>query len=286
MPSNQKRRDAAKRHLQRQNERRVAQSKALKQRLTIVGVIAAVVIVVGAIWIFAGSSGNSDDAATNSSTSDSEGYSDGDTSADSSEDTADSEDAASTDEAAKDTGACSYPASGTAAKAVDPPTDLNPPDSGSVDATIALNSGDVTVELDRARTPCTTNSFVSLAEQGYFDDITCHRLTASSSLSVLQCGDPSGTGAGGPGYSFADELDGTETYEAGTLAMANAGADTNGSQFFLVYADSQLPPSYTVFGHVTDGMDVLEGIADKGVSGGGQDGAPADPVTIESVTVS
>lgn len=221
--------------------------------------------------------------------SDSEAYSDGSADAADSGDATDDDaatDEATTDEAAADAGACAYPTSGSAAKPVDPPTDLNPPDSGTVDATIALNSGEVTVQLDRSQAPCTTNSFVSLAEQGYFDDITCHRLTASSSLSVLQCGDPSGTGAGGPGYSFADELDGSETYGAGTLAMANAGPDTNGSQFFLVYADSQLPPSYTVFGHVTDGMDVLKAIADKGIAGGGQDGAPADPVTIESVTVS
>lgn len=287
MPSNQQRRDAAKRHLQRQNERRVAQSKATKQRLAIVGVVAAVVVVVGAIWFFSGGNGKSDDAAKSPAVSDSEGYNDGDASADPTGDDADSsDDSAATDEAAKDAGTCSYPTSGSAAKPVDPPTNLNPPDSGTVDATIALNSGDVEVELDQSRTPCTTNSFVSLAEQGYFDGISCHRLTASSSLSVLQCGDPSGTGAGGPGYSFADELDGTETYEAGTLAMANAGPDTNGSQFFLVYADSQLPPSYTVFGHITDGMDVLKAIADKGISGGGQDGAPADPVTIKSVTVS
>lgn len=278
MPTNQQRRDAAKRHLQRQNERRVAQSKASRQRLIIIGVVAAVLVVVGAVWAFSGGPSGKDDATkAPGGAGDAYGSS--------------GESAAATDTA--DTGAsttaagdlCAYPASGSAAKEVKPPSDLNPPHTGTTSATITLNSGEVTVALDRAATPCTTNSFVSLAKQGYFDGVSCHRLTAADSLKVLQCGDPSGSGAGGPGYSFADELSGSETYGAGTLAMANAGADTNGSQFFLVYADSQLPAKYTVFGHVTSGLDVVKAIADAGISGGGQDGAPAKPVTIESVTV-
>jgi peptidyl-prolyl cis-trans isomerase B (cyclophilin B) len=126
---------------------------------------------------------------------------------------------------------------------------------------------------------------VHLSQAGYYDDTPCHRLTSSPSLSVLQCGDPSGSGGGGPGYSYADETDPTMVYPAGTVAMANAGPDTNGSQFFLVYADSMLPPNYTVFGTITQGLDVLQGIAAKGTSNGRADGAPADPVTITSVTV-
>jgi len=131
------------------------------------------------------------------------------------------------------------------------------------------------------------NSFVSLAEQGYLDDTTCHRLTtAASGISVLQCGDPTGTGMGGPGYSFADELSGSEKYPAGTLAMANAGPDTNGSQFFIVYGDTPLPPAYTVFGTVDDdGLKVVEEIAAKGAENGAPDGPPAEPVNIETATV-
>ena len=106
---------------------------------------------------------------------------------------------------------------------------------------------------------------MSLAEQGYFDDTTCHRLTTKG-IFVLQCGDPTATGSGGPGYSFEDELDGSEKYPAGTIAMANAGPDTNGSQFFLVYEDTELPPSYTTFGTIDDaGLDVVEEVADAGV---------------------
>ena len=103
---------------------------------------------------------------------------------------------------------------------------------------------------------------------------------------MLQCGDPTGTGSGGPGYSFEDELDGTEKYPAGTIAMANAGPDTNGSQFFLVYEDTELPPSYTTFGTIDDaGLDVVREVADAGVAGGAPDGPAGDQVTIESAAV-
>jgi peptidyl-prolyl cis-trans isomerase B (cyclophilin B) len=179
---------------------------------------------------------------------------------------------------------CDYPAAGSAAKEVEPPS-TEAPDTGDVAVTIGTTVGDLKATLGRDATPCTVNSFLSLADQGYFDDVACHRLTTSG-IFVLQCGDPSGTGGGGPGYSFADELEGTETYEAGTLAMANAGPDTNGSQFFIVYADSPLDPAYTVFGHVDDAaVTTLEDVAKKGVAGGAGDGAPKEDVTITSVTV-
>ena len=180
---------------------------------------------------------------------------------------------------------CDYPAdSAGAAKQVEPPS-TEAPAAGEVSVTISTTVGDLKATLGRGKTPCTVNSFLSLADQGYFDDTACHRMTTSG-IFVLQCGDPSGTGAGGPGYSFADELDGKETYTAGTLAMANAGPDTNGSQFFIVYADSPLPPSYTVFGHVDDAaVKIVEDVAKKGVTGGQGDGAPNKAVTISSVTV-
>jgi peptidyl-prolyl cis-trans isomerase B (cyclophilin B) len=179
---------------------------------------------------------------------------------------------------------CDYVPDGAAAKQVDAPPAIEPA-TGTASATIELTGGTVGIDLDRPATPCTVGSFVHLAQAGYFDDTQCHRITASASLAVLQCGDPSGTGGGGPGYSFADETSPDMVYPAGTVAMANAGPDTNGSQFFLVYEDSMLPPDYTVFGTVTEGLDVLQGIAAKGITGGGRDGAPVDPVTISSVTV-
>ena len=180
---------------------------------------------------------------------------------------------------------CEYRADGTEPAA---PAEL-PPDqadgAGAATATLATTAGDVSVELARDKAPCTVNSFVSLAEQGYYDDTPCHRLTTQD-IFVLQCGDPTGTGIGGPGYQFADELSGEETYSAGTLAMANAGPDTNGSQFLMVYDDTPLPPDFTVFGSLDpESLELVARIAEQGTSSGGPDGPPAEPVTIESVTV-
>lgn len=193
---------------------------------------------------------------------------------------------------------CSYPTSGSAAKKVAAPP-KHAPASGTFHLTITLNAGAVPVTLDEKGAPCTVNSFKSLARQKYFDNTPCHRLVTAG-IFVLQCGDPSGTGSGGPGYSFADELTsakslkpgptsgGIETviYPTGTLAMANAGADTNGSQFFIVYADSPLPPRYTVFGTVSSsGLNLVKTIAAVGEDDRNQrgDGAPNHPVSITSV---
>jgi peptidyl-prolyl cis-trans isomerase B (cyclophilin B) len=178
------------------------------------------------------------------------------------------------------------------------------PDRGLLPVTLQTNHGDIPLVLDRSLAPCTVQNFLFLTHRKYFDDTICHRLTAYQTppfaLSVLQCGDPLGTGYGDPGYAFKDELDsaraldnwpgfpdGTrKVYPRGTLAMANGGPDTNGSQFFLVYQDSRLRPDYTVFGHVTEqGMRVLDEIAaagiDPGTDGTSEDGAPASPVHIE-----
>lgn len=181
-------------------------------------------------------------------------------------------------------GTCSYPAdSQSGAKEVDAPEE-KPQAKGSVDATVATSAGDLAVTLDADRAPCTVNSFLSLAAQKYFDDTECHRLTTEG-IFVLQCGDPTGTGSGGPGYSFADELDGSETYPAGTLAMANSGPDTNGSQFFVVYDDSSLPPDYTVFGQLDEtSTKTVADLAAKGTDSGAGDGAPKEKVTITEVT--
>jgi len=189
-------------------------------------------------------------------------------------------------QAAAGTVTCTYTPSGTAAKAVNLPNGTNVPATGTTSLTLMLNDKPVQLTLDRAKAPCTVNSFVSLASQGYFDNTSCHRLTTSG-IFVLQCGDPTGTGTGGPGYSFGDELAGITGYPAGTLAMANAGPNTNGSQFFIVYQDTQLSPAYTVFGTVSaTGMDVVNAIAAGGTdnSNGQGDGKPLLPAKITSVT--
>jgi peptidyl-prolyl cis-trans isomerase B (cyclophilin B) len=182
------------------------------------------------------------------------------------------------------TTSCAYDKNGqAAAKDVDPPSS-DAPAEGTVDVTLKTSVGVIPITMDAASTPCAVNSFVSLADQGYFDKTPCHRLTTQG-IFVLQCGDPTGSGMGGPGYQFDDELGGDETYPAGTVAMANAGPDTNGSQFFLVYADTQLDAAYDVIGRMDKvGIDVVKRVAAKGTANGGADGAPKVPVTIESVT--
>ncbi len=179
---------------------------------------------------------------------------------------------------------CTYSDAQPAVKPVEPPAATAAYD-GTVEATLATNRGDIDVVLDAAAAPCTVNSFTSLASQGYFDNTPCHRLTTEG-IYVLQCGDPMGEGTGGPGYAFADELSGSETYEAGTLAMANAGPGTNGSQFFLVYEDTTLPAAYTVFGTIDpDGLEVLAAIAAAGTADGSGDGAPAESVDIDFLEI-
>ena len=174
-----------------------------------------------------------------------------------------------------------------AARPVNPPPTTGVPTTGSVKYVLAMTAGKVTITLDRAKAPCTVNSFVSLAEQGYFDKTKCHRL-ADSGIFVLQCGDPTGTGSGGPGYQFANETDGTETYTRGVVAMANAGPDTNGSQFFMIWDDStrlDQTPNYTIFGRLdTASRDVVATMAGEGQDGSNGDGTgrPNNPSEILS----
>ena len=182
---------------------------------------------------------------------------------------------------------CEYAATGQAARPVNPPPTTAVPTTGSVKYVLEMTAGKVTITLDRAKAPCTVNSFVSLAEQGYFDKTKCHRL-ADSGIFVLQCGDPTGTGSGGPGYQFANETDGTETYTRGVVAMANAGSDTNGSQFFMVWDDStrlDQTPDYTIFGRLdAASRDVVATMAGEGQDGSNPDGTgrPNNPSEIIS----
>ncbi|ANH39674.1 Putative peptidyl-prolyl cis-trans isomerase [Nocardioides dokdonensis FR1436] len=184
-------------------------------------------------------------------------------------------------------GECAYVEDGNPSKDVDlPPAD--PTVEGDVEVTLSTSIGDLDATLDAAATPCTVGSFVSLAEQSYFDATTCHRLTTEG-IFVLQCGDPTATGTGGPGYTIPDELSGEETYPAGTLAMAKTPyPDSGGSQFFIVYDETPLPPQYTVFGTVdADGVKAVAEAASAGAddSNGPGDGAPRTAVDIEAVTV-
>ena len=156
-------------------------------------------------------------------------------------------------------------------------------------ATITTNRGPIVIDLLNSKATCTVNSFVHLAAAGFYSKTPCPRLSTSAGLYMLQCGDPTGKGTGGPGYEFASENLTGATYPAGTLAMANSGtANSNGSQFFLVYQNSSLPPSYTPFGKIVSGLNILQNVGKRGYGpplnqyGGG---APKESVQIESVTI-
>jgi peptidyl-prolyl cis-trans isomerase B (cyclophilin B) len=163
----------------------------------------------------------------------------------------------------------------------------DPADASAERLTLTTNCGDIVIDLLASAAPATVASFDFLANEGFFDATACHRLTTSG-IFVLQCGDPAGNGTGGPGYQIPDENlpgEGAANYPAGTVAMANAGPGTGGSQFFLVYEDTTLPSGYTIFGQITEGLDVIRAVAEAGVADGGADGLPAQPIVIESATV-
>jgi peptidyl-prolyl cis-trans isomerase B (cyclophilin B) len=184
---------------------------------------------------------------------------------------------------------CVYTAAGTAARKVSLPSST-PDYKATYTATISTNRGAIVIDLLNSKATCTVNSFVHLAEADFFNSSPCFRLSTSGGVYILQCGDPTGKGSGGPGYEFANENLTGATYPAGTLAMANVSGvpNSNGSQFFLVYKGSSLPPDYTPFGKIVSGLNILQTVAKAGYgpplsSGGG--GAPKESVKIESVTI-
>ena len=173
-----------------------------------------------------------------------------------------------------------------AAPAVDLPN-AGITESNKATISFTTNQGEIVIETTPSLAPLTVNAIAALAQKNYFDNTICHRLTTEG-IFVLQCGDPTGTGTGGPGFNIPDENlpEAVENnYPAGTVAMANAGPGTSGSQFFLVYQDTTLGPDYTIWGSITSGLDILQTIASAGVVDGGADGAPVTGVTIESTKV-
>jgi peptidyl-prolyl cis-trans isomerase B (cyclophilin B) len=290
VPTNEQRRATAKRKLERQLERRAAKERQ-RRIYTIVGSVAAAIVVIGAIvaTIVITNKGSDSQTASAATT----------TSAAPTSAAPSAPGALPAFAAPANLGAnCQYPATQDKASkpAKAPRTGKVPTDPAQVSASMSTNQGNLGLLLDNAKSPCTVNSFASLAQQGFFNDTPCHRLTTSPGLAVLQCGDPTGQGTGGPGYQFDNEyptnqfqpddpkLQQPVKYPRGTLAMANAGPGTNGSQFFLVYKDSELPPNYTVFGTIDEtGLATLDKIAAAGTADGGPDGKPKDDVTIKSI---
>ena len=183
---------------------------------------------------------------------------------------------------------CTYAPTPPAARNVGIPP-AKPDYRASYHAIIRTNRGNVVVDLLNSKATCTVNSFVYLATKKFFNVTPCPRLSTGNGLYILQCGDPTGTGTGGPGYAFASENLTGATYPAGTLAMANSGSPiSNGSQFFVVYKNSTLAPSYTPFGTIVKGLNIIQNVGSRGFGpplnpkGGGK---PKESVVIESVTI-
>lgn len=278
MPSNKQRRQAAQRHLQRQLERRAELARKRRRNLLIFVTVLAVVAVAGGIWLVSGLGGDDDTP---------------DAAGDTTPPVPTSAAAATTNP--DGTIACSYtPDESGNPSVVDvgtPPTPEATPTQGTATLLMTTDQGALTLTLDRAKAPCAAASFAYLAQQQFFDGSPCHRMVNQPTFGVLQCGDPTGTGQGGPAYRFAEEITPETTYPRGTIAMANSGTPgSTGSQFFLVFADAQLPPDYSVVGTVDEaGLAVLDTIAAAGNDGsfepqpGG--GAPNTPVTIQTMAV-
>jgi peptidyl-prolyl cis-trans isomerase B (cyclophilin B) len=190
---------------------------------------------------------------------------------------------------------CTYIKGGVAARKNNLPP-VKPDAKAKYQATVKTNRGTIVIDLLNKQAPCTVGSFVSLAEQKFYNNTHCHRLTTKlSGIYVLQCGDPTGTGEGGPGYGFGNEnlptkvnKNGDAIYRPGEVAMAHSSEpNSNGSQFFLVYKDSPLPPDYTPFGTIASGLNIIQNVAKAGTdnTNGPGDGAPKEKVQIISVTI-
>jgi peptidyl-prolyl cis-trans isomerase B (cyclophilin B) len=264
---NERQRRLARERYERRAARREQQNRR-SRRLTIsaLAAVAVVAVIVGSVFLAGGfSSGNSTAAAASPSSPAS--FTASASAAPSASATPSASAAASPAAVSEPAHHCAYTVHPPAARKVSFPP-ATPDYTATYQATIKTNRGDIGIALANSKATCTVNSFVHLAEADYFSSTHCHRLTTSG-IFVLQCGDPTGTGSGGPGYEFANENLAGAKYTAGTVAMANAGANTNGSQFFLVYQNSTLAPNYTPFGTIN----------------GPGDGHPKDKVEIESVTI-
>lgn len=262
---------ARERHERQQQERRQRQQK-LRQRLSIGAAIVLILgLAAGLTVAFAGSSPKTKPKAAASAS-------------------------ASASTVAEPAHHCTYTTTGSSKPSLPPAT---PDYTASYTATINTNLGKIDIDLLNSKATCTVNSFVHLAETNFWNDSQCWRVSNSDSVYILQCGDPtagakqtlscssSTLGDGSPGYEFDDENLKGATYTAGTVAMANGGANTNGSQFFLVFKNTSLSASYTPFGKITSGLDILQDVAKAGTSctlseGGG---VPKKKVIIDSVTI-
>jgi peptidyl-prolyl cis-trans isomerase B (cyclophilin B) len=275
----ERQRQLAKQAHQRRMQRRVDRAKRT-QRLTVTIVVAVVVVAVGLGGAAIGGvfgSGKSTAAASSKTPA-----------ASNSASPSASATPSPTSTPAMVDGKCVYIKSGTAARKVSLPP-ATPDTKATYVATVKTNRGNIVIDLLNSKAPCTVNSFVSLADQKFFNNTPCPRLSNTGGLYILQCGSPTGSSSGGPGYEFGSENLTGATYPAGTLAMANSGLpDSNGSQFFLVFQNTSLAASYTPFGRVVSGLNILQNVGKRGFgkplseAGGG---APKEKVQIDRVTI-
>ena len=166
------------------------------------------------------------------------------------------------------------------------PPEVKPPFKNRT-FTFTTNCGEIVIQANGKGAPITVTALAALANGGFYNKTLCHRLTTNI-IYVLQCGDPTGTGMGKPNFSYRDENlpQAVQTnYPAGTVAMANSGANTNGSQFFIVYEDTSMDPDYTIWGRVTKGLEIVRAIAEAGVADGSTNGMPKQTIAIERVRV-
>ena len=268
---------------QQQLEAADKRRKAFRIGIIVVGAIAAVFLLVWIVGLFADD--GQDDTVTelepfSTETADTEGDDEGAASTEGAGD----EDAGEAAGDAAATGSTECPpmdGSAEPQEGFDGPPPMCIDDTATYEATVTTNMGEFTMTLDPSIAPETVNNFVVLAEYQYFDDTVCHRIVPDF---VVQCGDPTGTGTGGPGYTFPDELPAEGEYQIGSVAMANSGPDSNGSQFFIITGDNgaALPPSYSLFGEVTAGFDDTVMSME---AAGSATGEPTEEVQILSVEI-
>ena len=298
MSGNKRQRELARAKYERQQARRATSGSRRRRNQRIVAVLVVLALVVGSVaWVVYANVSSDDVVAADSSLSSSEltdilqsaqaAAEAASPSATPSASASASIEAspASTDEPIEEPTVLDCHAPGTV-RANDKSYPSAPSGESGTSITFTTNCGNIVIALDPAA-PATIASEAFLAKDGFYNNTQCHRLTTAG-IFVLQCGDPAGDGTGGPGYTVPDEnlpAEGTANYPAGTVAMANAGAGTGGSQFFIVYDDTTLPSGYTIWGTVTEGLDIVKEIASVGVADGTADGTPRQPVFIESATV-
>jgi peptidyl-prolyl cis-trans isomerase B (cyclophilin B) len=280
--TSKQRRQAAQRHLQRQLERRNVLVRRRRRNAAVTAAVVVAVVVIGAVLlltgVFSGKNNTSAAGATASSAAPSSAAP-----------------TAARTTSPDGTVSCDFVPDKSGNKSLKdvglPPNPKATPAKGTSTLKMTTNSGVLTLTLDRAQAPCAASSFAYLASKKFFDNTICHREVNQPTFGVLQCGDPTGTGSGGPSYTYGEEVSAATKYPRGTIAMANSGAPgSTASQFFLCFTDTQLPPNYTAVGTVDKaGLAVLDAIAKKGNNGsfepspGG--GAPKVPVKISSIAV-